>query len=249
MSYSRNLPDRQLENTKVDKLVKLIFVRLGNTWEKNADPLGMFTDCSGIVYLSLFINNITDPNRNLRNALHQPLAVYHWDPAAVSFAEFDRISPEQQKEYHLQELMVLQHWFTMNFSQLKKIIVLPEEEILKCDMASTGDGDGISHLKSRLEECENSSSHESNLPVVVFIHKINPHIVNFEHYLEAYLKKYAEDFSRQRVICVFHVENLSVKECPEIDLGRSDRHVTFFSAFNPAEKPVTLLIADVRDRR
>lgn len=179
----------------------------------------------------------------------QPLAVYHWSPAAVSFAEFDRISPKQRKGYHLQELMVLQHWFTMNLSQLKKIIVLPEEEILKCDMGSTGDD--ISHLKSRIEEHENSSSHESNLPVIVFIHKINPHIVNFKHYLEAYLKKYAEDFSRQQVICVFHVENLSVKECPEIDLGRTrrDRHVTFFSAFNPAEKPVTLLIADVRDRR
>ena len=217
--------------------------------EKNAYLLGMFTDCSGIVYLSLFINNITDPDGNLRSALHQQLARCHWiwSPAAVSFAEFDRISPKQRKGYHLQELMVLQHWFTMNFSQLKKIIVLPEEEILKCDMASTGDGDGISHLKSKIEERENSSSHESNLPVVVFIHKINPHIVNFTHYLEAYLKKYAEDFSRQRVICVFHVENLSVKECPEMDLGRSDRHVTFFSAFNPAEKPVTLLIADVRD--
>ena len=69
-----------------------------------------------------------------------------------------------------------------------------------------------------------------------------------KHYLEAYLKKYAEDFSRQRMICIFHVENLSVKECPEIDLGRSDRHITFFSAFNLVEKPVTLLLAGVRDR-
>ena len=223
-------------------------MRLRKACEKNTYLLGMFTDCSGIVYLSLFINNITDPNQNLRSALHQPLAVYHWSPAAVSFAEFDRISPEQRKGYHLQELMVLQHWFTMNLSQLKKIIVLPEEEILKCDMGSTGDD--ISHLKSRIEEHENSSSHESNLPVIVFIHKINPSIVNFKHYLEAYLKKYAEDFSRQQVICIFHVENLSVKECPEIDLGRTrrDRHVTFFSTFNPAEKPVTFLIADVRDR-
>lgn len=231
-------------------MLELMETRLSKAYSGNSHrPLGALSTISSIKCFSLIINDISDPEQCLRKDLHE-VTTYQWKPAAVSFAfSSDGVSPEQMKGYHLQESRALQHWFTMNFSQLHKIIVLPQEKILRCDVASSSDGDGFSQLKSRIENLEIASTSESDLPVIVFIHKINTCIVHFEHYLEAYLKKYAEDFSGQRVICVFHVENLNGKEYPKIDLGGSDCHITLFTAFNPLEKPVTLLIADIEYTR
>ena len=221
-------------------------MRLNKACKKNAYLLGMFTTSSGVNYLSLLINGISDPELSLRSDLHRQVTMYQWRSAAVSFASFDGVSPEQLKEYHLQESTALQNWFTTNFNKLHRIIVLPEEKVLKSGSADVCNYDVFSQLKSRIEDLEISSTCEFNLPVIVFIHRINTCIVHFERYLEAYLKTYVEDFSRQQVICVFPVENLCEKECPKIDLDSSGCHVTLFSAFNPAEKPISLLIAAVK---
>ena len=228
-----------------DRLVKSIHRHLGN-----AGHLGAFISTAsdpGVERLALVVNEVTDPEHTLRTALHRPVAMYLWRPGGVSFATLDGVSTDIQELTGIQELAALENWFASTFTQVHKVIVLPEEEVLKSDSVHAGDSDGFLWLKSSIEEFVTPSSRESGLlPVVVFICKVNAEIiVHFESYLQASLKKYAEHFSRQRMICVFHVENLSVKECPRIDLGRSDCHVTFFSAFDPSEKPITLLIADV----
>lgn len=247
----RKLTSPQLKHDAVKTLVEQIVLHMNKACELNACLLGMFTTSLSANYLSLVINNVTDPDHTLRCALHRRVAVYLWKSGCrVPYPACERLTQKQVKGYLLQESIALQHWFTTNLPRVHKVVVLPEEDILKsnsaCAAAAADYTDVLSRLRSRVEELDFPSTYESNLPVVIFVRKINTDIVCFEEYLEAYLKKYAECFSHQRLICVFHLENLSANACPQIDLGRSDCHVAFFSAFDPSEKPISLLIADVK---
>ncbi|KAL8620856.1 hypothetical protein ACOMHN_047027 [Nucella lapillus] len=244
----KNLVNSVQKEQEITKLVESVVQGLNAACDQSGDFVGMFTTSHGVNYLFLIINHFSDQHQLLRKALHQRLAMYQWREADLPFSSFEGIPAKRLQGHHLQESFILRKWFTTNFQQISKAILLPEEELLlSSDPTCSTDSNCFAQLKCRMEECEVSSAqvYKSDLPLVIFIRKIDRNIVCFERYLQACLKKYSKDFENRRVTCIFHVDNLSLKKCPRLDLGGADCSIKLYTAFSPFERPISLVIADV----
>ncbi|XP_076455228.1 uncharacterized protein LOC143289889 isoform X2 [Babylonia areolata] len=250
MRQRKNLGSAEEKQQEIDRLVKSIMDGLCDARDRLGSFVGIFTHCCSVNYLLLHINHTNDQQQILRRRLHARMAVYQWRGTESFLTSSDGVPGTMLLACRLHEAAILRRWFTVNVGQVLKVVVLPEEEVLLNGRPACGDSPCLAQLKAWLEEAEVSSSppphtSHSDLPVMLFIRRMDPDIVSFQHYLQACLKKYCRDFEGRRLICVFHVDNLNVKRCPQIDVGPHECCVKLYTAFKPSEKRVSLVIADV----
>lgn len=197
-----------------------------------------------VYYIMFFITTICDSKQNIRRALHHS-RVHPLNPGD-DFLPLDTFLPDRRCDYVHLESAVLWKWFRQNFSKDPyRIIYIPEEEIFRLDSGRSGAG--LDLLKSRLAV---DSCSRADIPVMILMmHRVKANLIYFENYLQACLSHYIQSAGRFHVACVFPVENLREKKCPWIELGIDGCPVRFFSAFDPSQKPVSMLVAELKRER
>ena len=247
MTHQKKLTDTKLKEHMITTLVELIVVRLSSALNTNGEPLGKFTSTHGVNYLTLFINSVSDPENHLRSSVHEPLALYQWTRDEIIPAAFAKLLPAYRQSFLAQEMARLQHWFSENFSRVSKVVILPEEDVLKWDSCEACGSNPFSLLRSGIEECQVPCTCRSDLPVVVFIERMNSSVVLFEGYLQAYMNKFITELPKLPLIFAFPAENLQTRGFPHLDLGSPKHHLKLCSAFNPSEKPITFVLAEIKE--
>lgn len=224
-------------------------------------PVGMFTSYTtrikgsdlsvnpdvSVNYALIFINNMCDPEKTLRSALHQEVAMCEWlgrssDQGELTFANFSNVTGPQFQAYMQQEEFMLKNWLSLTFSKFHKVISVPEEDIFR----ASDDDKCFRCLRSSVDDM--GLSPEPHLPIIIFIRKTNNEIVHFEGYLQACIKQHIEKLSKHRLVFLFHADCFSSKQCPELFSSRLAQYkVRMFSAFNPATKPISVVVIDMEN--
>ncbi|XP_076459965.1 uncharacterized protein LOC143293032 isoform X2 [Babylonia areolata] len=221
--------------------------------------------CRGdIYYATLFINDISDPRRRVRRALHHsglfPLdsAVGGGDARLPSLDIL--LSNHLHEDYVRLETRVFLNWFRSTFSKDPcRVRCVPEDRFLRQEDSSSCSG--LELLRSELTAADSSVHMSSEAPLIVFVHRMKSGVVRFEKYLRLCLGQYVGDAATTttttttssssssrglRLACVFPVDNLEERRCPScLKLDCPDCVVRFFAAFDPSQKPVTMLVAVV----
>ncbi|KAL8580411.1 hypothetical protein ACOMHN_020888 [Nucella lapillus] len=221
-----------------EKNRRLVSLCLKEARLSNSYLMGMLTSRADVHFIVFFINNISDPKQNVRSALHHS-KVFPLNPDHVFLSSSNAFLPSHRCDYTLLESTVLLNWFRQNFSKYR-VVCVPEEQVFRLD---SGDGPGFDMLKSKLAD---DGCSESDVPVVILMYRVKASLVHFENYLQACLSQYAKCSGRLRVACVFPKDNLRGEMCGQMEVEGERWPVRFFAAFNPAHRPVSMLVAEVR---
>lgn len=226
-------------------MVKKVVDLMQGVKKKNSLDLGMYTYSHSVNYLTLVINNFTDPKHHFRDTLQKLRnSLFVWKQNTLT-AVGKTLHNHKRLQCMKEEYEILKEWFQHCIKSINKVFVHALDEVLLVKL-EIQEQKYFHRLQTIVKKLVDKRKHQDAcLPAVVFLNQINKDIVSFDRYFEEFVKYYCTECKLRPFICVFPVANLmpaGISGMKELSLKAE---VQFMTAFDPAENTVFLVVVKI----